>query len=127
MRNSPKLAGASRYSGSALARPMRPSFEAIPWRAVVLASLGGALEHYDFVVFGVFARRAAVVGDGRDRNHRSSSGTSLGDGGLRRADAVRESLDRAARGPHRCRRLRAVHLTPSAISGAIYADAPWAG
>jgi MFS family permease len=33
---------------------MRPSVEAVPWRVVVLASLGGALEFYDFVVFGVF-------------------------------------------------------------------------
>jgi hypothetical protein len=115
MRNSPKLAGASRYSGSALARPMRPSFEAVPWRAVVLASLGGALELYDFVVFGVFARRGGVVGDGR---------TAIT--GLPAAPAL-VMAGCAARGPHRCRRLRSVHLTPSAISGAIYADAPWAG
>ena len=29
------------------------------WRIVLLASLGGALEFYDFVVFGVFARDIA--------------------------------------------------------------------
>jgi MFS family permease len=29
------------------------------WRVVLLASLGGALEFYDFVIFGVFARDIA--------------------------------------------------------------------
>jgi MFS family permease len=36
------------------ADPMRPSARS-PWRMILLASLGGALEFYDFVVFGVFA------------------------------------------------------------------------
>jgi MFS transporter, MHS family, proline/betaine transporter len=36
------------------ARPMQRSTD-IPWRMIVLASLGGALELYDFVVSGVFA------------------------------------------------------------------------
>ena len=26
------------------------------WRMIVLASLGGTLEYYDFVLFGIFAR-----------------------------------------------------------------------
>ena len=30
-----------------------------PWKIVLLASLGGTLEFYDFVVFGVFARDIA--------------------------------------------------------------------
>jgi MFS family permease len=34
---------------------LRPSSDAVPWRLVLLTSLGGALEFYDFVVFGVFA------------------------------------------------------------------------
>ena len=29
------------------------------WRLVLLASLGGALEFYDFVIFGIFARDIA--------------------------------------------------------------------
>ena len=36
------------------ADPMQPSGRS-PWRMILLASLGGALELYDFVVFGVFA------------------------------------------------------------------------
>ena len=36
------------------ADPTRPSGRS-PWRMILLASLGGALELYDFVVFGVFA------------------------------------------------------------------------
>src|SRR5919205_1784702 len=31
----------------------------IPWRLVLFASLGGTLEFYDFVVFGIFARDIA--------------------------------------------------------------------
>ena len=31
------------------------------WRIVLLASLGGTLEFYDFVIFGVFARDIAAV------------------------------------------------------------------
>src|SRR4029078_1129563 len=31
------------------------------WKIVVLASLGGTLEFYDFVVFGVFARDIAAA------------------------------------------------------------------
>jgi hypothetical protein len=34
---------------------MQRSVDFVPWRMIVLASLGGALELYDFVVFGVFA------------------------------------------------------------------------
>lgn len=29
------------------------------WRLVLLASLGGTLEFYDFVIFGIFARDIA--------------------------------------------------------------------
>ena len=31
------------------------------WKIVLLASLGGTLEFYDFVVFGVFARDIATA------------------------------------------------------------------
>jgi MFS family permease len=34
---------------------------AVPWRMILLASLGGALEFYDFVVFGVFAPSIAAT------------------------------------------------------------------
>jgi MFS family permease len=33
----------------------REAPKAVPWRLILLASLGGALEFYDFLVFGVFA------------------------------------------------------------------------
>jgi hypothetical protein len=35
--------------------PKRDEQRRAPWRMILLASLGGALELYDFVVFGVFA------------------------------------------------------------------------
>src|SRR5262249_38627545 len=34
----------------------RPHISAAGWRIVLLASLGGTLEFYDFVVFGIFAK-----------------------------------------------------------------------
>ena len=48
--------GATRASElrSRAADPTQPSGRS-PWRMILLASLGGALELYDFVVFGVFA------------------------------------------------------------------------
>jgi MFS family permease len=42
------------------ADPMQPSGR-LPWRMILLASLGGALEFYDFVVFGVFATAIAAA------------------------------------------------------------------
>src|SRR5690349_24574805 len=42
------------------ADPTRPSGRS-PWRMILLASLGGALELYDFVVFGVFASAIGAV------------------------------------------------------------------
>ncbi len=39
--------------------PIRESIDRAGWRIVLLASLGGTLEFYDFVVFGVFARDIA--------------------------------------------------------------------
>lgn len=39
----------------------RPSTVAVPWRMILLASFGGALEFYDFVVFGVFAPSIAAA------------------------------------------------------------------
>jgi MFS family permease len=42
------------------ADPMQPSARS-PWRMILLASLGGALEFYDFVVFGVFATAIAAA------------------------------------------------------------------
>ena len=43
------------------ADPTQPSGR-LPWRMILLASFGGALELYDFVVFGVFA---SAIGDSR--------------------------------------------------------------
>ena len=41
------------------------------WRIVLLASLGGTLEFYDFVIFGVFARDIAqAVFPANDRSSR---------------------------------------------------------
>jgi len=37
----------------------RPQISAAGWRIVLLASLGGTLEFYDFVVFGIFAKDIA--------------------------------------------------------------------
>jgi len=39
----------------------RASPDIVPWRMVLLASLGGALEFYDFIVFGVFAPSIAAA------------------------------------------------------------------
>ena len=44
--------------------PTSPAFDRITaagWRIVLLASLGGTLEFYDFVIFGVFARDIAAA------------------------------------------------------------------
>src|SRR5512132_3075030 len=41
------------------ARPRRERITAGGWRIVLLASLGGTLEFYDFVIFGIFARDIA--------------------------------------------------------------------
>src|SRR6267378_1614544 len=37
----------------------RQNVSTATWRIVLLASLGGALEFYDFVIFGVFAKDIA--------------------------------------------------------------------
>ena len=37
----------------------RPRISAAGWRIVLLASLGGTLEFYDFVIFGIFAKDIA--------------------------------------------------------------------
>ena len=39
--------------------PASDRITAAGWRIVLLASLGGTLEFYDFVIFGVFARDIA--------------------------------------------------------------------
>src|SRR5215468_12252018 len=49
----PVVAPTSPTAAQADATPQ--SGNPVPWRMVLLASLGGALELYDFVVFGVFA------------------------------------------------------------------------
>jgi MFS transporter, MHS family, proline/betaine transporter len=41
------------------ARPRRGAIGAAGWRIVLLASLGGTLEFYDFVIFGIFAKDIA--------------------------------------------------------------------
>jgi MFS transporter, MHS family, proline/betaine transporter len=41
------------------ARPRRDAISAAGWRIVLLASLGGTLEFYDFVIFGIFAKDIA--------------------------------------------------------------------
>jgi MFS transporter, MHS family, proline/betaine transporter len=42
--------------GSETIRPSRDRMSAAGWRIVLLASLGGTLEFYDFVIFGIFAK-----------------------------------------------------------------------
>lgn len=42
-------------------RPERPSLTPGQWRMILLASFGGALEFYDFIVFGVFAPSIAAA------------------------------------------------------------------
>ena len=37
----------------------RGTISAAGWRIVLLASLGGTLEFYDFVIFGIFAKDIA--------------------------------------------------------------------
>ncbi len=46
-------------SGFSLVRLQRDHITAAGWRIVLLASLGGTLEFYDFVIFGIFARDIA--------------------------------------------------------------------
>lgn len=46
-------------TSGAAAPPARDRISAAGWRIVLLASLGGTLEFYDFVIFGIFARDIA--------------------------------------------------------------------
>ena len=46
---------------SALSARTADRIDAAGWRIVLLASLGGTLEFYDFVIFGVFARDIAAA------------------------------------------------------------------
>src|ERR671922_1078175 len=48
-------------SGGSVAQPAasRERMTAAAWRIVLLASLGGTLEFYDFVIFGIFANDIA--------------------------------------------------------------------
>src|SRR5436190_467462 len=46
-------------SADAPGAPPRRRISAAGWRIVLLASLGGTLEFYDFVVFGIFAKDIA--------------------------------------------------------------------
>ena len=48
----------SAASGAAVA-PLHDRMTAAGWRIVLLASLGGTLEFYDFVIFGIFAKDIA--------------------------------------------------------------------
>src|SRR5881396_2883451 len=58
--NLPMNAGRRQVSTAATtASPDSKRISAAGWRIVVLASLGGALEFYDFVVFGIFAKDIA--------------------------------------------------------------------
>ena len=41
--------------------PNSQSLNRAQWRMIVLASLGGALEFYDFIVYGIFAREIAAA------------------------------------------------------------------
>jgi MFS family permease len=46
---------------TSVTNPASDSLTAAGWRIVLLASLGGTLEFYDFVIFGVFARDIAAA------------------------------------------------------------------
>src|SRR5829696_5567839 len=50
---------AKRRSRPDIPLPTRENIDRAGWRIVLLASLGGTLEFYDFVIFGVFARDIA--------------------------------------------------------------------
>jgi MFS family permease len=49
----------SDFADAAASSPSRDGITGAGWRIVLLASLGGTLEFYDFVVFGIFARDIA--------------------------------------------------------------------
>ncbi|HEY7283849.1 MAG TPA: MFS transporter [Vicinamibacterales bacterium] len=49
----------SNVGATSVSRPGRDQISAAGWRIVLLASLGGTLEFYDFVIFGVFAKDIA--------------------------------------------------------------------
>src|SRR5437867_10083203 len=58
--NLPMNAGRRQVSAAATtASPHSQPIGAAGWRIVLLASLGGSLEFYDFVIFGIFAKDIA--------------------------------------------------------------------
>ena len=46
----------SSFESSSLSHDMPVRLTRSQWRMILLASLGGALEFYDFVVYGIFAQ-----------------------------------------------------------------------
>src|ERR1700675_3630829 len=57
--NAPMLADPRQVSTAGTSSPRPPRIGAAGSRIVFLASLGGALEFYDFVIFGIFAKDIA--------------------------------------------------------------------
>lgn len=67
------------------------------WRVISLASLGGSLEYYDFIIYGIFAQYIARQG----RHHRDRGAALLRDLGLGRAAAARNLAPGARHLPRR--------------------------
>lgn len=53
--------GAAPVSGAVQAAATSGRLSWREWRVIILASLGGALEYYDFVVYGIFAKYVAAA------------------------------------------------------------------
>src|SRR5258708_15610594 len=51
----------TRYTDPSAMQTKSTSVSRAQWRMIVLASLGGALEFYDFIVYGIFAREIAAA------------------------------------------------------------------
>jgi hypothetical protein len=61
--------------GRLISTPDAPQLSASSKRTMLLASLGGALEYYDCIVYGIFA--AGIARTGRDVRRRCCRGLSI--------------------------------------------------